>query len=106
MTVAPSSAIAPPVSVLRKSRTGAARLRAHAVLPAYPEAPPGCAATGGLSKTVHEHRPDPDLVARGADAPHAVAKQVAAHASPLVRGRDGEAGDQDDGDREVRRQPR
>src|SRR4051794_5438637 len=32
---APSSATALPVSVLRKSRTGAARLRAHAVRPVY-----------------------------------------------------------------------
>ena len=33
MTVAASSAIAPLASVLRKSLTGAARLRAHAVRP-------------------------------------------------------------------------
>ena len=32
-TVAPSSTTAPPVSVLRKPRTGAARFRAHAVFP-------------------------------------------------------------------------
>src|SRR3954454_984175 len=35
-TVAPSSAAAPAVSVLRKSRSGAARLRAHAVRPVWP----------------------------------------------------------------------
>ena len=39
-TVAMSSAAAPALSVLRKSRTGAARLRAHAVRPLEESAMP------------------------------------------------------------------
>src|SRR3954469_5551046 len=42
-TVAPSSAAAPAVSVLRKSRSGAARLRAHAVRSVWP--PEGAASS-------------------------------------------------------------
>src|SRR4051812_13636354 len=54
-TVAPSSAVAPAVSVLRKSRSGAARLRAHAVRSVWP--PEGAASSAVIV-------PAPSAIAR------------------------------------------
>ena len=83
-TAATSSAIAPPVSVRRKSRSGAPRLRAHAVVPRRRSPPPFLAS---LSAPPRASRPAPRPIrGRGRRLPPSPRGRPCSASGPGTRG--------------------